>query len=195
VTVPGMISGPAVGRMPRCPGRVGRLAGALLAALAAVLLGAAPAQAHGGPIRLEVTGDGADRVDTVVTWKKDGHPVTDPVALTLVAAPASGGPRVSPVRMMSSGEGQSFYISQSPLPKGTWRVTVTATAPAEASVTKIVTLHGPPAHLMQHEHGSGHAHAHGGDEFALGGLIVGTAVTLMLVVGTVWRRVRRRLTG
>jgi hypothetical protein len=48
---------------------------------------------------------------------------------------------------------------------------------------------------MQHEHGSGHAHARGGDEFALVGLIVGTAVTLMLVIGTVWRRVRRRLTG
>jgi hypothetical protein len=187
-----MMSGPAAEHMPRRPGRAARLTAAVLAAVAAAVVAAVlgmatPAWAHGGPIRLEVSGDGADRVQTTVTWKKDGHPVSDPVDLTLVAAPASGGPQVGPIRMMSSAEGQSFYIAQRALAKGTWRVTVTATAPAKASVTKTITMNGP----MTHDHHVAHADTGGGGTtvfIALAVLIASIAMTVALLVSRVWQR-------
>lgn len=148
-----MITGRAAGRTPRRPGRAARLSAVVLATASAALLGTAtPARAHGGPISLEVSGNGADRVLTTVTWKKDGHPVSDPVDLTFVAAPASGGPGIGPIRMMSSAEGQSFYVAQRALPKGAWKVTMTATAPAKASVTKTVTMYGPVPRSMARRH-------------------------------------------
>jgi hypothetical protein len=184
-------TGPAAGRTPRRPGRAARLTAAVLAAVAAAVLGTAtPARAHGGPIRLEVSGDGVDRVITTVTWKKDGHPVSDPVELTLVGAPASGGPQVGPIRMMSSAEGQSFYIAQHPLAKGAWRVTVTATAPAKASMTKTITMNGPMRHSMTQHHG---AQADTGGRGAtvlvpVAGLIAGIAITVVLFIGRARRR-------
>lgn len=187
--MPGMISattGPAAGRMPRRPGRAARFAGALLAALAVVLLGtAAPAWAHGGAIRLEVTGNGADRVNTVVTWKKDGDPVTDPVDLTLVARPASGGPQVGPIRMMSSPEGQSFYVSQRQLPKGIWRVTVTATTPAKASATKTITMNGPtPPSMLHQQDARTDTGGHGATALLpVAGLIAAIAITVAVIIG------------
>lgn len=185
MTIPGMISGPAAGRMPRRPGRATRLTAAVLAAVAAMVLGtAAPARAHGGPIRLEVSGDGADRVLTTVTWQKDGHAVTDPVDLTFVAAPASGGPQVGPIRMMSSAEGQSFYVAQRPLPKGAWKVTMTATAPAKASVTKAITVDGPvPRSMMRHHAVKADTGGPGAAVFVpVAALIAGIAATAALLI-------------
>ncbi|GAA2109817.1 hypothetical protein GCM10009780_64560 [Actinomadura alba] len=184
-------TGPAAGRTPRRPGRAARLTAAVLAAVAVAVLGTAtPAHAHGGPIRLEVSGDGMDRVITTVTWKKDGHPVSDPVELTLVAAPASGGPQVGPIRMTSSPEGQSFYIAERPLTKGAWRVTVTATAPSKASMTKTITMNGPMSHSMKHHHS---AQADTGDRGAsvfvpVAGLIAVIAITGALFIGWAQRR-------
>lgn len=105
----------------------------LLAGLALVL-GAPAAAAHGGPIKLEVTGDGADNVNVLVTYKKDGHPVTEIVAATLKATSADGR-SFGPVPLRSAPEGQNLYHSAEPLPSGEWRVTVTATEPSKAKTT------------------------------------------------------------
>ncbi|MFI7642917.1 hypothetical protein [Nonomuraea sp. NPDC049400] len=105
----------------------------LLAGLTLVL-GAPAASAHGGPIKLEVTGDGADNVNVLVTYKKDGHPVTEIVEATLKATSADGR-SFGPVPLRSGPEGQNLYHSAEPLPSGEWRVTVTATEPSKAKAT------------------------------------------------------------
>jgi cobalamin biosynthesis Mg chelatase CobN len=105
----------------------------LLAGLA-LILGAPPATAHGGPIKLEVTGDGADNVNVLVTYKKDGHPVTEVVTATLKAT-STDGRSFGPVPLRSAPEGQNLYHSAEPLPSGDWRVTVTATEPSKAKKT------------------------------------------------------------
>ncbi|MEQ4721754.1 hypothetical protein [Nonomuraea sp. B19D2] len=105
----------------------------LLAGLTLVL-GAPAASAHGGPIKLEVTGDGADNVNVLVTYKKDGHPVTEIVEATLTATSADGR-SLGPVPLRSAPEGQNLYHSAEPLPSGEWRVTVTATEPSKAKAT------------------------------------------------------------
>ncbi|MEV1169302.1 hypothetical protein [Nonomuraea sp. NPDC049784] len=105
----------------------------LLAGLTLVL-GAPAASAHGGPIKLEVTGDGADNVNVLVTYKKDGHPVTEIVEATLKATSADGR-SFGPVPLRSAPEGQNLYHSAEPLPSGEWRVTVTATEPSKAKAT------------------------------------------------------------
>ncbi|GAA3228779.1 hypothetical protein [Nonomuraea helvata] len=105
----------------------------LLAGLMLVL-GAPAASAHGGPIKLEVTGDGADNVNVLVTYKKDGHPVTEIIEATLKATSADGR-SFGPVPLRSAPEGQNLYHSAEPLPSGEWRVTVTATEPSKAKAT------------------------------------------------------------
>ncbi|MGA4992090.1 hypothetical protein [Nonomuraea bangladeshensis] len=106
----------------------------LLLSWAGLVLGAPAAHAHGGPIKLEVTGDGADNVNVLVTYEKDGHPVTEIVAATLTAT-SSDGRAFGPVPLRSAGEGQNLYRSAEPLPSGEWRVTVRATEPAKAKKT------------------------------------------------------------
>jgi hypothetical protein len=105
----------------------------LLAGLTLVL-GAPAASAHGGPIKLEVTGDGADNVNVLVTYKKDGHPVTEILEATL-SATSSDGRSLGPVPLRSASEGQNLYHSAEPLPNGEWDVTVTATEPSKAKAT------------------------------------------------------------
>jgi hypothetical protein len=105
----------------------------LLAGLTLVL-GAPAASAHGGPIKLEVTGDGADNVNVLVTYKKDGHPVTEIVEAAL-SATSSDGRSLGPVPLRSASEGQNLYHSAEPLPNGEWDVTVTATEPSKAKAT------------------------------------------------------------
>ncbi|MEU8363086.1 hypothetical protein AB0C27_44440 [Nonomuraea sp. NPDC048882] len=106
----------------------------VLLSWAGLVLGAPAAHAHGGPIKLEVMGDGADNVNVLVTYKKDGHPVTEIVAATLTAT-SSDGRAFGPVPLRSAGEGQNLYRSAEPLPSGEWRVTVRATEPAKAKKT------------------------------------------------------------
>ncbi|MGR6920419.1 hypothetical protein ACU635_39815 [[Actinomadura] parvosata] len=106
----------------------------LLLAGLALVLGAPAAAAHGGPIELEVTGDGADNVNVLVTYKKDGHPVTEIVEATLKATSADGR-SFGPVPLRSAPEGQNLYHSAEPLPSGEWRVTVVATEPSKARAT------------------------------------------------------------
>ncbi|MFF3445055.1 hypothetical protein [Streptosporangium sp. NPDC002721] len=124
-----------------------RYAAAILLAGLGMLLGApaasaapasAPASASAlasaapeSPIALEVAGDGARNVNVLFTWRKDGRPVTDIVAATLLAK-AADGRTFGPIPLKSAPEGQNLYNAAEPLPAGEWKVTVTATKPAEA---------------------------------------------------------------
>jgi hypothetical protein len=109
----------------------------VLLAVLVLVLGAPAASAHGGPIELEVTGDGADNVNVLVTYKKDGHPVTEIVEATLIAT-SGDGRSFGPVPLRSASEGQNLYHSAEPLPGGDWEVTVTATEPSKAKATVAV---------------------------------------------------------
>jgi hypothetical protein len=95
---------------------------------------AGPAGAHGGPIKLEVQGDGGQGVNATVTYQNDGHMVTDEVVLNYTAM-AADGQTVGPFRMIASAEGQAFYRSEKPLAVGNWTVTVTASKPSAAQKT------------------------------------------------------------
>jgi len=118
-----------------------RLLVVLATLCAAVLLGAAPAWAHGGPIQLDVRSDGGQGVTATVTYVKDGHAVPDEVKMTYTAV-STQGKVLGPVGMRASNEGQAFYLAQDPLPVGDWTVTVTATHPSAA--TKTVTVESVP---------------------------------------------------
>ncbi|WP_162641643.1 hypothetical protein [Streptosporangium sp. 'caverna'] len=112
--------------------KVMRYAAAILLAGFGLLLGApAVSAAPGAPIALEVAGDGGRNVNVLFTWKKDGRPVTDIVAATLFAK-APDGRTFGPIPLKSAPEGQNLYNAAEPLPAGEWKVTVTATKPAEA---------------------------------------------------------------
>jgi hypothetical protein len=121
-----------------------RRAAGLLVLVLGFLLIAGPAYAHGGPIKLEVSGDGGQGVNATVTYQNDGHSVTDEVVLTYTAV-AADGKTVGPVKMTASAEGQSFYTSAQPLPLGSWTVTVTAARPSAAQKTISVTSAALPA--------------------------------------------------
>jgi hypothetical protein len=114
---------------------------ALLAGLT-LLLGAPAASAHGGAIELEVTGDGADNVNVLVTWKKDRHPVTETVIGTLTAK-SEDGRSYGPVKLRSSPEGQNLYHAAEPLPTGEWKVTVKVSEPSKARKTFTATAKDP----------------------------------------------------
>ncbi|MBB4909586.1 hypothetical protein [Actinophytocola algeriensis] len=107
--------------------------------LTAVLLGAAPAWAHGGPIQLDVRSDGGQGVTATVTYVRDGHAVPGEVRMTYTAVSSSDGEVVGPVQLRASAEGQAFYQAKDPLPTGDWTVTVTATHPSAATKTVTVT--------------------------------------------------------
>ncbi len=102
--------------------------------LAAALLGTTPAWAHGGPLALDVRGDGGQGITATVTYARDHHAVTEEVRMTYTAV-STRGDTVGPLPFAASAEGQSFYVSEDPLPVGDWTVTVTATHPSAATTT------------------------------------------------------------
>jgi hypothetical protein len=114
--------------------------------VAAVLLGAAPAWAHGGPIALDVRSDGGQGVTATVVYVRDGHYVSEEVVMTYTAV-SDKGRTIGPLPLRASAEGQSFYVSKDKLPLGDWTVTVTATRPSAATKTVSVTSAKlPPVH-------------------------------------------------
>jgi hypothetical protein len=160
-----------------------------LAALAVVpflaLLPAAPAAAHGGPVVLDVAGDGATGVTVRATYKQDGHPVEDRVLRLVLNASAEGGRRVGPVQLNPANEGQGFYTSGAVLTPGKWTVVVTSPEPnagrAQAAVEARVAQTAPPAADPSGDRGDG---AGGGAWrwwVAAAALFLGTVIALALV--------------
>lgn len=115
-----------------------RVLAAVAIGIMATLFAATPAWAHGGPIQLDVRGDGGQGVTATATYIRDGHAVSEEVKLSYTAV-STAGDTVGPVDMVASAEGQSFYVSKKPLPLGDWTVTVNAVKPSTATKTVSVT--------------------------------------------------------
>ncbi|MGW6919665.1 hypothetical protein ACWGB8_38620 [Kitasatospora sp. NPDC054939] len=135
-------------------GRLHRLAAALGLAAAAVLLGAAPAAAHGDTITLEIPGQDNGHVTTVATWDNDRDPVTEEFAGTLSAA-SSDGRTAGPWRLVPITGRPGAYTTREILPAGHWKVTVVCAFPTlgrgereldvEPAVITDPPMQGPPA--------------------------------------------------
>jgi hypothetical protein len=124
-----------------------RLALLVGAVLATVLATTGMARAHGGPIAIEVQGDGGQGVTAAASYVRDHHPVPVEMDLKFTAVSAAG-KTMGPVTMKASNEGRGFYVSTKKLPVGKWTVTMTATFPSAATKTASVDsaiLPPPPA--------------------------------------------------
>ncbi|MGA5820116.1 hypothetical protein ACPC54_19895 [Kitasatospora sp. NPDC094028] len=109
--------------------RTRQLSAALALATAAALPSAAPAAAHGGTVRLELSGTPGGHVRTLATWADDHDPVTEGFTGT-VAATASDGRTAGPWRLVSVPDQPGAYTTRESLPAGHWRVSVACTSPA-----------------------------------------------------------------
>ena len=124
---------------------MGRAITTLAALLAVLLLGATPAAAHGGEIKLEVAGDGATGVTVRALYQSDGHPVEDKVLRLTLTATADGGRTAGPFDLGPASEGRGFYSSGAVLTPGRWTVVVTAQDPNVIRAESTVDARTPQA--------------------------------------------------
>ncbi|WP_432828110.1 hypothetical protein [Dactylosporangium sp. CA-092794] len=103
---------------------IGLTATVLAAAAVAVLGFAGPARAHGAVV-LTLHGDGRGSVWLTVVWQ-DGHPVTEPVGMTMLAT-SDTGQRVGPVALRRNGDALTYTGTLSP---GAWTVVADMGTPA-----------------------------------------------------------------
>ncbi|UDF12430.1 hypothetical protein LH407_09690 [Antiquaquibacter oligotrophicus] len=111
----------------------------LLAFTASVLGVASAAQAHGGPIELTVGDDGTGIIMMTATYIDDGHQVEDIIEATATAVSPTG-EQVGPLQLFSGDLGPFTWSTREPLAEGQWEVTVTTTAPADATITTPMTI-------------------------------------------------------
>jgi hypothetical protein len=97
-----------------------------VAIVAAAVAVPAPAQAHAG-LTLVVNDDGRGNVSVDVAWA-DGHPVTEPIAGTLLGS-GPGGAQAGPVSLTRL-PGTSTVVYEGALAPGSWQVTVDVAIPA-----------------------------------------------------------------
>ena len=125
-----------MGRATRLMNAVRRLLTAAVATLAAAVAVPAPAQAHAG-LTLVVNHDGRGSVSVDVAWA-DGHPVTEPIAGTLLGIGPAGS-QVGPVPLARL-PGTSTVIYEGALRPGSWQVTVDVALPAIGRCAAPVTV-------------------------------------------------------
>jgi hypothetical protein len=113
--------------------------------LTALLVGAPPAAAHGGKIKLEVAGDGATGVTVRALYESDGHPVEDKVLRLTLTATGEGGRTAGPFDLGPATEGRGFYSSGAVLSPGRWTVVVTAADPNVLRSESTVDARAPQA--------------------------------------------------
>ncbi|WP_157421529.1 hypothetical protein [Agromyces sp. Leaf222] len=104
---------------------------ALLAMLSALLLGlgAAPAQAHGGPIEGQIAQDGEGGIYVSFVYAKDSHPVEALITATVEGRSATG-ELLEPVPLVSASQGSGIWgVPAGTFPEGSWDVTVRVTDP------------------------------------------------------------------
>jgi hypothetical protein len=101
----------------------------VLALAFGAMLVAAPAWAHGGPVDVEVHGDGGQGLNVRAIYRNDKHPVNDHALDLSYTAVSPDGRTAGPVKLVASNEGQGLYESGTPLPAGHWTVTVTLAQP------------------------------------------------------------------
>jgi hypothetical protein len=150
----------------------------LALAFSAMLL-AAPAWAHGGPVDVEVHGDGGQGLNVRATYRADQHPVNDRALDLSFTAVSSDGRTAGPVKLVAANEGQGLYQSDTPLPSGRWTVTVSLAQPHQVY---------PSVAVESRVLGNAPARAASGSKLPLalgigGGVVVlGTAVAVWLVL-------------
>lgn len=112
-----------------------------LVTLGLLLMGAAPATAHGGEILLDINQDGLGRVMVTATYAEDGHPVEEIIDPVLTAMSADG-TIVGPIRLISASDmGFATWSTAEPLlAAGVWTVTVTTTTPVAATLTEDIEI-------------------------------------------------------
>ncbi|MEJ5869064.1 hypothetical protein WDV85_15075 [Pseudokineococcus sp. 5B2Z-1] len=123
---------------------VGARALVVLLGVLAVLLGApGAAQAHGGPIVVDVAGDGAGGLTLVATWREDGHPVGPEVEFT-GRATGPEGRVVDDIAFELLPEGEAFRAAPAVLPAGEWTVELRASEGSDETFEAVVTSTGLP---------------------------------------------------
>lgn len=116
---------------------LGRVLG-FAAVLAAVLGWPGTAAAH-ATLTLTVNTDGRGSVSVDVAWS-DGHPVTEPMAATMIAVPITAGPvGVGPVALTRL-PGRPTVVYSGTLPTGQWRVTVDTAMPGIGHCEAVVRV-------------------------------------------------------
>jgi hypothetical protein len=118
--------------------RLSRVLG-FAAVLAAVLGFPGTAAAH-ATVALTVNTDGRGSVSVDVAWS-DGHPVTEPMAATMIATPvtATGAAGVGPVALTRL-PGQPTVVYSGTLAAGEWRVTVDTALPGVGHCEAVVRV-------------------------------------------------------
>ncbi|MFI7604024.1 hypothetical protein ACIBTV_02745 [Micromonospora sp. NPDC049366] len=160
---------------------------ALAVGLVLTLLGAAPAAADTGELKLTVAGDGADGV-TVRATHADGRQLETLVRLTLNAT-GPDGQRVGPVQLEPSAEGQGFYSIGSILSPGRWRVTVSTPAPDGSEASAQVEARAPgsppaPEPVAAQPDAAGRGAGVGWWPVAAGGLVLVAAVIAVAMLSS-----------
>jgi hypothetical protein len=116
---------PAADVRPPVLRRVAAGLAATLVAIAIAVFGfAEDAEAHGGVI-LTLHGDGRGSVWLTVVWQ-DGHPLTEPVGMTMLATSATG-QRVGPAPLKRNGDALTYPGT---LSAGDWTVVADMGTPA-----------------------------------------------------------------
>jgi len=96
---------------------------------------------HGGALKLQLGGDGAEGVTVRATYD-DGHPLDSVVRMVLTATRA-GGRSVGPIQLTPANEGLGFYSSGPVLSPGRWQVVVTAPKPTPGRAASVVDARAP----------------------------------------------------
>lgn len=114
-----------------------------LVLLLALVIGTAPASAHGGDMTVDVASDGAAGIGLVAVWDADGHSVGPEVTFTLSAERTTADgvvETVGPLVVPPVNEGQGFRALPDVLLPGEWSVTVVASGPAATEGAKGATV-------------------------------------------------------
>ncbi|MEU0557391.1 hypothetical protein [Dactylosporangium maewongense] len=191
---------------------VGRrlLAGVVLAAVL-VFGWASPAGAHGGA-SVTIHSDGRGSVWITAQWQ-DGHPINEPMVVTLSAGPAgasAGAPGSGPAsaivgeRLTQTGDERGTQTWSGVLPAGTWRVAIDLGAPVEGHCQALVPSAGSTGASVQAVEVAclipatgGTADGQGGDAGSSAGSLAPLWVTLSVlgIAGLIGAEVVRRRRG
>ncbi|GGM44379.1 hypothetical protein ACFFX1_24435 [Dactylosporangium sucinum] len=117
-----------------------RRIGVLLAVVAVgLLVGAAPAAAHGGAT-VTIHSDGRGSVWITAQWQ-DGHPINEPTPVTLTATPAGGtAAPVGPATLRQTGDERGTQTYGGTLGPGSWRVSIDLGAPVDGHCQALVPV-------------------------------------------------------
>ncbi|WP_395242701.1 hypothetical protein ACGGZK_10995 [Agromyces sp. MMS24-K17] len=123
-----------------------RRAGAMLVLLLALcsafllVLGVAPARAHGGPIEAQIAQDGEGGVYVTFAYAEDGHPV-EALLVATVEGRSAEGEVLEPVPLVSGSQGSGIWgTPPGTFPEGSWDITVRVTDPVAYETSALLEI-------------------------------------------------------